>query len=567
MAKITVPKYERQVEAPQQNASQAKAPEPLRQAYGENVAQAVGEFGRAMTQLGDDLIKLDAQINKDNLVLQTSKMNDNFKVFYAEMKNRDDFYNFDKDTDKEIETQLKQLKASLGNDTLFDKWYAIEGKAYVDSLRTQTQILKLPAQYKYNVNNLAQLGEQLSYDYATGDDTAKVTFEEAVDSNAVLKKADKDNLIFNFNKSYAKNELESIIDDHPQQVIDNINSKKYTFEIDGDKWDALSPKEEAYYLRRAKNIQDAKSKTILAESLEGFNDWWNSMNIFEKNQKYKEIVADKEKTGRSMLDDMFPEIKGKKQDSIINYMGSCINDSANGFNAMGDYIVQDCEQQYDQVFDSKGNIKKDIPFTEAIALYSNLSAIAKNQSLNLSPEKEEKINKRRNLTLTNIGNGVLSNTIQTPSYFQTSGGKKTNNFEMTKNAFREVLEKDGFINYFGAIEGASLTPADVGTMFVDVFLTLEEEGLNPASLPANVDPNIRTNKRRAEKAKKEMTTPELVDNKGAIMNVVAKTVRDYFAKKMGWSLEQANAFLVNKKIINYQQTANKDNADLILEGF
>lgn len=539
MAKITVPKYERQVEAPQQNASQAKAPEPLRQAYGENVAQAVGEFGRAMTQLGDDLIKLDAQINKDNLVLQTSKMNDAFKVFYADMKNRDDFYNFDKDTDNLIDDQLKQLKTNLGNDTLFDKWYSVEGKAYVDSLRTQTQILKLPAQYKYNVKNLAQLGEQLSYDYANGDETAKVTFDEAVESNAVLKKADKDNLIFNFQKSYAKNELESLIDDHPQQVIDNINSKKYKFEIDGDEWDALSPKEEAYYLRRAKNIQDAKDKTVLAESLEEMNDWWNSMNILEKNQKYKQIIAEKEKTGKTMLDDMFPEVKSKKKDAFINYMGSYINDSANGFNGIGEYILQDNKQKYDQIFDSRGNFKKDIPFTDAIVLYSELSATLKAEDMNLSPEKKEKINKLRNLTLTNLGNNVLSNTIETPQAYQTSGGRNTNNFEATKNMLREVLERDGFIDYFGAIEGASMTPEDIGAIYTKIFLEIEKEGIDPKTK----------------------------DNTQKIMNIIAKNIRNYFANNLGWSQEQANAFLINKKLIKYQDEADKDNADLILERF
>ncbi len=539
MATIKVPAYERQIEGPNQNASRARAPEPLRQAYGENVAQATGSFGKAMQQLGQDMIQINAQINKDNLSLQTAKMNDAFKVFYAEMKQRDDFYNFDADTDKAIDTQLSQLKARLGNDRLFDKWYAVEGKAYVESLKTQTQLMKLPAQYKYNKNNLEQLGQQLSYDYATGSDGAKIEFYQTIENNKVLSQQDKEDALYKFERSYAINEIESMINDYPQQVIDNINSNKYIYDIGGEKGDDLSPKEKAMYLKRAENIRDAKDKTVLSETMEDVMDWWGSMPMFEKNQTYKKIVAEKEKTGRSMLDDMFPNLKGKKQERFINYMGSVVNDNANGFNSMGEYIVQQNQQLYDQTFNNRGEFKKDVPFTQAIAIYSQLSATLKNEDMNLSPEKTEKLNKLRNLVLFNLGNNVLSNTIESPSGFQTSGGRKTNNFEFARDTLREVLERDGFVNYFGAIENNSMTTEDIGTIFTDVFLSIENKG---------IDPTAR-------------------DSKREVMNVIATEIRDYYAQKLGWSREQANAFLINKKVINYSDTANKDSADLILEGY
>ena len=322
MANIRIPTYERQVEGPQQKASQAKAPEPLRQAYGENVAQATGQLGKAMMQLGDDLIKIQAKNNKDRILLETGKLDIEYKKFQADLKNRDDYQNFSADTDNFLDTQLTNMKNNLG-DELFDMWYKYEGQLFVDTVKAQTDIMKVPASIKQENNLLNDKINQTSYNYAiTSGPNANQTklqkdlIKQATADNinsSFLPEETKKGLMKDLNIKCAKADIDTNIYTAPNMVKERIKSGWYKGE-DGENY--LTPKQEADYLKKCDMLIKQYEGTIYDDKISPIYQEFN--DAFDRSESEAQDIYDKYYENRTLLREK--GVKDKDIPKVLKFM-------------------------------------------------------------------------------------------------------------------------------------------------------------------------------------------------------------------------------------------------------
>lgn len=201
---IRIPTYERQVEAPQQRASQAKAPEPLRQAYGENVAQATGNLGKALMDTGISMIN----IEKNKMLALDSKLNSLAKSDLAMAKKSSSLDEYEQIQANSIENMKQVAKDYLGN--AYNAWENRVGKDFFSQTSIAYETNKIPFIKEQQLRSFADLREQYASTWHNSNEQERLgmTTSFVVDlEDSNLDPVEKRNELQKFQVSCFNNEI------------------------------------------------------------------------------------------------------------------------------------------------------------------------------------------------------------------------------------------------------------------------------------------------------------------------------------------------------------------------
>lgn len=542
MANIRIPTYERQVEAPQQRASQAKAPDPLRQAYGENVAQATGNLGKAMMQIGDDFIKIQAKNNKDKILLETGKFDIEYKKFQAGLKNRDDYENFSADTDNFLDTSLTNMKNNLGDD-LFNKWYKVEGQLLVDTIKAQTDIMKVPASIKQENKNIKDNISTQSYNYATGDDTTKsVIYESVVNQiqNSAQPADVKLGMIRDTQSAFAKGDIEYNIYDHPEEVKKKIENgayrEKYT-DKDGKEQERsfITPQEEARYLHRCNTLIESREGTTKDAMVKPYYDKFEE--LYYQSPALAKAYYDGLKNRRELKD---AGLKTNQINTVLNAMNRAIEGGVLG--------------QQSLAMEQENTIDKRILFSEDkeagktgdfLPIEKYMEYLDKcNADLNsgaLTTADYDKVLKNRNEAYLRLGDNIQKEnyypTTETDtSKFSWYRWKSTNNGYL-KDELKNLFVDSGMLEE-GEFKGIS--KQEVGLIYANAY-----------KYCGNID----------------MTKVKDSNSEIAIQEAIGKSLIEYVSAKYGKTAEQANEYLIGNKILKLRKDVKDEEVGFTLNSY
>lgn len=204
MANIRIPTYERQVEGPQQRASQAQAPEPLRQAYGENVAQATGNLGKALMDTGISMIN----IEKNKMLALDSKLNSLAKSDLAMAKKSSSLDEYEQIQANSIENMKQVAKDYLGN--AYNAWENRVGKDFFSQTSIAYETNKIPFIKDQQLRSFADLREQYASTWHNSNEQERLgmTTSFVVDlEDSNLDPVEKRNELQKFQVSCFNNEI------------------------------------------------------------------------------------------------------------------------------------------------------------------------------------------------------------------------------------------------------------------------------------------------------------------------------------------------------------------------
>lgn len=525
MANIRIPTYERQVEAPQQRANQAKAPEPLRQAYGENVAQATGNLGRAMMQLGDDFIKIQAKNNKDKILLETGKFDIEYKKFQADLKNRDDFQNFSDDTDKFLDTQLTNMKNNLGDD-LFNKWWNVEGQLLTETIKAQTDIMKVPASVKQENKNIKDNINTQAYLYATGDDIAKGVIYDSVKNqieNSAQPEAVKLGMIRDMQSSFAKGDIEYNMYDKPEEVVKKIESGAYkTTEKDSNGNDVtvsfITPEEEGRYLKRCKAIIESREGTTKDEKVKPYYDKFEELysQSRELAKKYYDGLKDRKELKNAGL-------KTNQINTVLNAMNRAIEGGVLGQQSLAMEQENTIDKKLLFIADKEaGKTGEFLPIEQYVDFIDN-----SNEKLNsgaLTTADYDKVFKNRNEAYLRLGDNIKKE-----EFFPTTetGNRNfylwsTNNGYL-KTELQKVFTDSGML---ANGEYKDITSQEVGMIYANAYKYCNAIDMN------------KTKDSRSEVA---------------IQEAISKSLIEWTMAKYGKSAKEASEFLIGNSILKLRK--------------
>lgn len=177
MANIRIPSYERQVEVPQQRASQAQAPAPLRQAYGEDVAQATGQFGKAVADLGKSMIN----IEKNKMLVLENKLNSLFKIDLATAKQASSLEEYNEKQKSSIENMKSVAQEYLGN--AYNVWEQKVGKELFTQANINYDINKIPFVKEQQQRSFKDLANQYSSVWSQSNPEEKIQMAVAFETD------------------------------------------------------------------------------------------------------------------------------------------------------------------------------------------------------------------------------------------------------------------------------------------------------------------------------------------------------------------------------------------------
>lgn len=201
---IRIPKYERQVEGPQQRASQAKAPEPLRQAYGENVAQATGNLGKAIAETGVSMIN----IEKNKMLVLEKKLDNIAKTDLALAKQSSTLDEYNQKQKDSIEYMKQTAKDYLGN--VYNAWEQRVGNEFFNQTNLAYDLNKIPFIKEQQLRSFADLREEYASNWhkSTEQERLNMTTSFVVDlEGSNLNPMEQRNELQKFQVSCFNNEI------------------------------------------------------------------------------------------------------------------------------------------------------------------------------------------------------------------------------------------------------------------------------------------------------------------------------------------------------------------------
>lgn len=525
MANIRIPTYERQVEGPQQKASKAKAPEPLRQAYGENVAQATGNLGKAMMQVGDDLIKINAKNNKDKILLETGKFDIEYKKFQADLKNRDDYQNFSADTDNFLDKQLTNMKNNLGDD-LFNKWWKVEGQLLADTIKAQTDIMKVPASIKQENKNIKDNIATQAYNYATGDNITKsVIYDSVVNQieNSAQPADVKLGMIRDAQSSFAKGDIEYNMYEKPEEVIKKIEGGAYkeTYTDENGKKQTrsfITPEEEGRYLRRCKALIESRKETTKDEKVKPYYD------------KFEELYSQSPALAKEYYD-------GLKDRNELKNAGLKTNQINTVLNAMNRAIEGGVLGQQSLALEQENTIDKKLLFSadkeagktgEFLPIEQYVDFIDNsNEKLNsgaLTTADYDKVFKNRNEAYLRLGDNIKKE-----EYFPTTEtGNRNFYLWSTNNGYLKTELQKVFTDSGMLANGEynNITSQEVGMIYANAY-----------KYCGNID----------------MTKTKNSQSEIAIQEAISKSLIEWTMAKYGKSAKEASEFLIGNSVLKLRK--------------
>ena len=298
MVNIRIPTYERQVEAPQQRASQAQAPEPLRQAYGENVAQATGELGKSLEQLGQDFLRIQANTDKNKLLIAESTIKNSYKAKQLELMKANSVEEYEQMSNDFLEKVQQDTKDFLG-DRVYNLFQPQLQPMY-EGMALELQMNKIGIAQKTNLQDLSKLIDAGTNNIAFAQDGFDIDAQRANIITAIetspQDQITKDKLMTTANKKMDEAEIYRKAVLEPNTIIDEIK--------DPNNYKSLSADEKATLIPKIERMIDTNEQTALYNSVIEKNTDPLTGKV-DYTQAIKDTKANK-------------DVKPKNRNSVIN---------------------------------------------------------------------------------------------------------------------------------------------------------------------------------------------------------------------------------------------------------
>ena len=165
---MQIPRYDRQVEGPQQRASQAQAPAPLRQAYGEDVAQATGQLGNAIANTGVAMVN----IEKNKMLVLEKKLDTIAKQDLALAKQSSTLDEYNQKQKDSLEYMQQTAKDYLGN--TYTAWEQRVGKELFNQTNLAYDLNKIPFIKEQQLKSFADLREEYASNWHNSNEQERL---------------------------------------------------------------------------------------------------------------------------------------------------------------------------------------------------------------------------------------------------------------------------------------------------------------------------------------------------------------------------------------------------------
>ena len=537
---IRIPTYERQIEAPQQKAATTQMANPLRPAYGEDIHGAVGNVGKALEQLGDELIKINAKNTKDKIMLATNKFDIEYKKFKAELGTRSDYQNFSADTDKFLETQLGIMKQEFGED-LFSRWWNTEGQLLNDTVKAETDIMKLPASIKQQNKLLKDNINTQAYNYAASPKDLKTEILNSVKTQIETSNQPaevKIALLRDMQSSFAKGDIEYNIYDNPEMVKQRILSGQYKEKYKDEKGQEktrsfITPQEEARYLHRCDTIIKSREGTIKDSKIKPFYDEFEekyAQSPALANQ-YLNSLRDRKKLKEAGLDT-------KQINTTLKAMETAMTEGEFGQESIA--IEQENTIDKRMLIMEDKDLKKTgdfLPVEKYVEFVNDCNAVLNPE--NLTRRDYSKVIKNRDEILARMGDSIKQEDYSPTTDIDTTKGIffRTTNNGYLRDQLREVFVKSGMLedNDF-----KDITNQDVGAIYANAYQYCS--GMNMSGV---------------KDQKSEIK----------IQEAVSKAVRNWVSAKTNKTAEEAQEYLIGKKLIKLRKDTKEESQGIVLNSY
>lgn len=245
MARIEIPRYNRQVETIQQKAATTQVTQPLRQGYGEEVHNAVGNLGKAIQQIGQEFVRVQINNDKNKFLIAENNIKLSFKKKQLELEQANSIEEYDKLSKDYLENVQKDTKAFLGDrvNGIYEERFL---KPMYESMKLDLEIGKTGLARKINLQDLDQLIDTSTNNIVSALSPEEILLQRDITINAIeMSPQDmvtKEKLINKANKKADVAQAYRMAELDPKNAVADLMSKDKYLSLSGEEKKALAPK-------------------------------------------------------------------------------------------------------------------------------------------------------------------------------------------------------------------------------------------------------------------------------------------------------------------------------------
>ena len=245
MARIKIPRYNRQVETIQQKTATTQVTQPLRQGYGEDVHNAVGNLGKAIQQIGQEFVRVQINNDKNKFLIAENNIKLSFKKKQLELEQANSIEEYDKLSKDYLENVQKDTKAFLGDrvNGIYEERFL---KPMYESMKLDLEIGKTGLARKINLQDLDQLIDTSTNNIVSALSPEEILLQRDITINAIeMSPQDmvtKEKLINKANKKADVAQAYRMAELDPKNAVADLMSKDKYLSLSGEEKKALAPK-------------------------------------------------------------------------------------------------------------------------------------------------------------------------------------------------------------------------------------------------------------------------------------------------------------------------------------
>lgn len=245
MARIEIPRYNRQVETIQQKTATTQVTQPLRQGYGEDVHNAVGNLGKAIQQIGQEFVRVQINNDKNKFLIAENNIKLSFKKKQLELEQANSIEEYDKLSKDYLENVQKDTKAFLGDrvNGIYEERFL---KPMYESMKLDLEIGKTGLARKINLQDLDQLIDTSTNNIVSALSPEEILLQRDITINAIeMSPQDmvtKEKLINKANKKADVAQAYRMAELDPKNAVADLMSKDKYLSLSGEEKKTLAPK-------------------------------------------------------------------------------------------------------------------------------------------------------------------------------------------------------------------------------------------------------------------------------------------------------------------------------------
>lgn len=245
MARIEIPKYNRQAETIQQKTATTQVTQPLRQGYGEEVHNAVGNLGKAIQQIGQEFVRVQINNDKNKFLIAENNIKLSFKKKQLELEQANSIEEYDKLSKDYLENVQEDTKAFLGDrvNGIYEERFL---KPMYESMKLDLEIGKTGLARKINLQDLDQLIDTSTNNIVSALSPEEILLQRDITINAIeMSPQDmvtKEKLINKANKKADVAQAYRMAELDPKNAVADLMSKDKYLSLSGEEKKALAPK-------------------------------------------------------------------------------------------------------------------------------------------------------------------------------------------------------------------------------------------------------------------------------------------------------------------------------------